>query len=88
MDLKYSLKKQKAKSKIPLFADRGLPGPVSFAELGTYLDASSFETPFSYCGRMSNANERIFFGISKTYVLSLVLPFSCMKRKKRTKSLK
>lgn len=88
MDLKYSLKKQKAKSMIPLFADRGLPGPVSFAKLGTYLDVSSFETPFSYYGRMSNANVSVFYKIYKTYVLSSVLPFSCMKRKKRTKSLK
>lgn len=88
MDLKYSLKKQKAKSKIPLSADRGLPGPVSFAKLGTYLDASSFETPFSYCGRMSSANVRIFFGTSKTFVLSSILSLFYMKRKKRTKSLK
>lgn len=30
----------------------------------------------------------VFYKIYKTYVLSSVLPFSCMKRKKRTKSLK
>lgn len=88
MDLKYSLKKQKAKSKIPLFADRGLPGPVSFAKLGTYLDVSSFETPFSYYGRMSSAKELIILGISKNHPKSSVLPCSYLTRKKRTKSLK
>lgn len=25
------------------------------AKPGTFLDVSGFETPFSYCGRMSNA---------------------------------
>lgn len=26
---------------------------IKSAKLGTFLDVSSFETPFSYCGRMS-----------------------------------
>ncbi len=47
---------------------------IKSAKLGTYLDVSSFETPFSYYGRMSNANVRVFYEISKTYVLSSVLP--------------
>jgi|GEM_PF-6716826 hypothetical protein len=61
---------------------------IKSAKLGTYLDVSSFETPFSYYGRMSNANVRVFYEISKTYVLPSVLPFLYTKRKKRTKSLK
>lgn len=61
---------------------------IKSAKLGTYLDVSSFETPFSYYGRMSTANVRVFYEISKTYVLPSVLPFFYTKRKKRTKSLK
>jgi hypothetical protein len=61
---------------------------IKSAKLGTFLDVSSFETPFSYYGRMSDVNVQIFFGFSKTSDLSSILPLSYLKRKKRTKSLK
>jgi len=48
------------------------------AKLGTFLDVSSFETPFSYYGRMSDAKERLLFWISKTIVLSSIVPMSLL----------
>lgn len=51
------------------------------AKLGTFLDVSSFETPFSYYGRMSDTKERILFGISKTIVLSSIVPMSPLNAK-------
>lgn len=41
---------------------------IKSAKLGTFLDVSSFETPFSYCGRMSNTKVQIFFEFPKTAV--------------------
>ena len=38
---------------------------IKSAKLGTYLDVSSFETPFSYCGRMSNTNVIVIYDDSK-----------------------
>lgn len=43
------------------------------AKLGTFLDVSSFETPFSYCGRMSETNVRMMFGFTR---LCLILELS------------
>lgn len=38
------------------------------AKLGTFLDVSSFETPFSYCGRMSDAKVSTYSGFTSGYL--------------------
>ena len=57
MGLKYSHKKQKAGSKIPLFADRGRPGPNIF----TLIKGSAFSTFVDSLPKVENSTKvRIF----------------------------
>lgn len=61
--IKELVEKKKMGYKIPF-----VRGRFSYkkAKLGAHLGASSFETPFSDCGRMSNTNIYNFFIYLKT----------------------